>query len=147
MQRYKKIYGRESPKEFVPIFQSQNTFKTTKKQNNTTEKDSIKNEISKIKNQTNNAKGNKRNPNVLSNKKEKKIASLARSLALNSEPISFINIIFKKKNKNTNNKTNTISDKSNNCLNFEIIRVIFIIINKNVSKPTLSVKALSSLKN
>lgn len=109
MQRYKKIYGRESPKEFVPIFQSQNTFKTKKNPTNTTEKDNIKNEMSKIKNQTNNAKGNNRNPNVLLNKKEKKIASLARSLTLNSEPKSFINIIFKKKNKNTNNKTKAIS--------------------------------------
>ena len=72
MQRYKKIYGRESPKEFVPIFQSQNTFKIKKKQNNTTEKNNIKKVISKIKNQTNNAKGNNRNPNVLSNNKEKK---------------------------------------------------------------------------
>jgi len=146
MQRYKKIYGRESPKEFVPIFQSQNTFKHKNKQNSTNEINNTKKDMSKIKNHKTTTRGNNTNPNVLSNKKEKKTASLARSLTLNSEPKIFITSIFEKKNKNTSDNTNAISYKSNNCLNFEIIKVMFIIINKNVSKPTLSVKALSSLK-
>ena len=146
MQRYKKIYARDSPKEFVPVFQIQNNFKPKKTKNKTADKKNIIADMSKIKKQRNTTKGNSTKPSVLSNKREKKTANFARSLTLNKAPINFINIHFKKKNSNINEQTNAISDISINFLNFEITSVTFITINEKVSKPTLSVKAFSSRK-
>tara|TARA_Y100000739_G_C20171528_1_gene267979 strand:+ start:210 stop:512 length:303 start_codon:yes stop_codon:yes gene_type:complete len=91
-------------------------------------------------------KGDKIKASVLSYKKEKNTATFARSLTLNSNPKSFIKACLSKKNEHTNKKTKAVVQKLIPSCSFAIIIVKFILINKNVSKLTLSVNPFSSLK-
>tara|TARA_B100000902_G_C27318791_1_gene922981 strand:+ start:3519 stop:3788 length:270 start_codon:yes stop_codon:yes gene_type:complete len=87
-----------------------------------------------------------RKPNVLSNRKVKKTASLAMSLSLNKAPKIFIHKNLTRKKRETRLATYATPKRLITILNFAIINVKFTTINKKVSKLTLSVNALSSLK-
>ena len=95
----------------MPIFQSQNNFNSRNKKNSPNEPIKIIVDISKIKKKRTITKGNNINPRVLSNKKEKKIANLARSLTLNKCPKSFISINLLRKKNTTLRNTKPIADK------------------------------------
>jgi hypothetical protein len=130
----------------LPIFQSQNNFRIKRIITNTNEATSKEDAMSKLKKYIHNTKGDNTKPKALSKSKEKNIVNLARLLNLNKNPKVFTHINLSKKNTATNRDAKTISRKSIISSNLTIIRVKFIVINKNVSKLTLSVNALSSLK-
>jgi hypothetical protein len=73
----------------VPILQSQNNFKAIIRINKLNEINNRQVDMSKLKKYRPTRIGNNIKPKVLSNKREKKTANLARSWTLNRAPINF----------------------------------------------------------